>query len=620
MNGPISKLARCAIYTRKSTEYNLELAFNSLDAQREACEAYIKSQAHEGWRLIPGRYDDGAFSGASLDRPALQQLLADVRASKIDIVLVYKVDRLTRSLADFAKLIELFDVHGVSFVSVTQSFNTSSSMGRLTLNVLLSFAQFERELIGERVRDKIAASKRKGLWVGGPVPLGYAAVDKKILVVPAEAAAVRTIFERYLELGSVRALAQDLDRRGIRSKPRRRSNGRTIGGGRFGVGALAHLLKNRFYIGEVVYRGEVHGGEQAPIVDRALFAAVQAKLAAQARARRCRLRGSPALLSGRLFDTRGNRMSPTHANKRGARYRYYVSQAVLQNKPPPLGLVSRVPAAEIEALVVAALRNHLNASGAGEGLPNNDRDLVERHLERVTLTPNHLELRLRQIIEPAQAHDPANTSAGRPTASVTTMAVPWTSPVPAAVKGIIRVPAHNTPIKASRREALLIAIAKARQWIDDLAHGRAANFALIARREGKVERHIRLLAPLAFVSPRIVSALLDGTAPADLTLTKLARALPYCWAEQERRVEPRRRSTANSGASPAMSAAPALPPKARSPPILLCRRMPGVDIKGRANSTSPDSSSALSLLAPLNFPVIPKKFPVMAAKIPCSVA
>jgi site-specific DNA recombinase len=535
MNGPIGKLARCAIYTRKSTEHNLELAFNSLDAQREACEAYVRSQAHEGWRLIPGRYDDGAFSGASLDRPALQQLLADVRAGQIDIVLVYKVDRLTRSLADFAKLIELFDAHGVSFVSVTQCFNTSSSMGRLTLNVLLSFAQFERELIGERVRDKIAASKRKGLWVGGPVPLGYAAVDKKILVVPAEAAAVRTIFARYLELGSIRALAEDLDRRGIRSKPRRRSTGRTVGGGRFGVGALAYLLKNRFYIGELVYRGKAHCGEQAPIVNRALFAAVQAKLAAQVRARRCRLRGSPALLSGRLFDHRGKRMSPTHANKGGARYRYYVSQVVLQGKAPPPGLVSRVPAAEIEALVVAALRNHLSASSTGEQLSDNDRELLERHLERVTLTPNHLELRLRQIIEPAQAHDPANTSAGRSIASVTTMAVPWTSPVPAAVKGIIHVPAHNTPIKANRRESLLIAIAKARQWTDDLAHGRAASFALIARREGKAERHIRLLAPLAFVSPRIVSALLDGTAPADLTVTKLARALPYCWAEQEQR-------------------------------------------------------------------------------------
>src|SRR5256712_9534953 len=214
MNGPATKLARCAIYTRKSSEHNLDLAFTSLDAQREACEAYIRSQAHEGWRTIPGRYADGAFSGASLDRPALQQLLADIRAGTIDIVLVYKVDRLTRSLADFAKLIELFDSHNVSFVSVTQSFNTSSSMGRLTLNVLLSFAQFERELIGERVRDKIAASKRKGLWVGGPVPLGYAAVDKKILVVPAEAAAVRPIFSRYLELGSLPALAGGLDRRG----------------------------------------------------------------------------------------------------------------------------------------------------------------------------------------------------------------------------------------------------------------------------------------------------------------------------------------------------------------------------------------------------------------------
>ena len=248
--------------------------------------------------------------------------------------MVYKVDRLTRSLADFAKLIELFDAHGVSFVSVTQSFNTSSSMGRLTLNVLLSFAQFERELIGERVRDKIAASKRKGLWVGGPVPLGYAAVDKKIVVVPAEAEAVRTIFERYLALGSIRALAEELDRHGIRSKPRRLSNGRTVGGARFGVGALAYLLKNRFYIGEVVYRGEVHRGDHAPILDRPLFEAVQAKLAAQAVARRCRLRGSPAILSGRLFDICGNRMSPSHTNKGGARYRYYVSQTRAAGKAP----------------------------------------------------------------------------------------------------------------------------------------------------------------------------------------------------------------------------------------------------------------------------------------------
>jgi site-specific DNA recombinase len=210
------KPQRCAIYTRKSTEHNLDLEFNSLDAQREACEAYIKSQAHEGWRLVPDRYDDGGLSGASLDRPALQKLLADVRAGKINIVVVYKVDRLTRSLADFAKLVELFDQQGVSFVSITQSFNTTSSMGRLTLNVLLSFAQFEREVIGERVRDKIAASKRKGLWVGGPVPLGYRCIDKKLVVVPEEAEVVRTIFTRYLELGSMGALIAELDRQGIR--------------------------------------------------------------------------------------------------------------------------------------------------------------------------------------------------------------------------------------------------------------------------------------------------------------------------------------------------------------------------------------------------------------------
>jgi site-specific DNA recombinase len=533
MNGPASKLARCAIYTRKSTEYNLELAFNSLDAQREACEAYIKSQAHEGWRLIPARYDDGAFSGASLERPALQQLLADVRAGNIDIVLAYKVDRLTRSLADFAKLIELFDAHNVSFVSVTQSFNTRSSMGRLTLNVLLSFAQFERELIGERVRDKIAASKRKGLWVGGPVPLGYAAVDKKIVVVPAEAEAVRTIFARYLALGSIRALAEELDRQGIYSKRRRLSNGRCVGGKRFGVGALAHLLKNRFYIGEVVYRGEVQRGQHEPILESALFEAVRAKLAAQAAARRCRLRGSPAMLTGRLFDAGGNRMSPTHTNKGGARYRYYVSQAVLQGKSPSSGMVGRVPAAEIEAFVIAALRNHLNASGSGEQLPDNDGDLFERHLERVTLTPNHVELRLRQSREAAQAD---NDSSAPRIANVTTMTIPWTSPVPAAVKGIIHVPAHNTPIRPSRRDTLLMGIAKARNWVDELADGQLGSFAVLARREGKLERHIRLVLPLAFLSPRIVSGLLDGTAPAGLTITALARMLPWSWAEQERRL------------------------------------------------------------------------------------
>jgi site-specific DNA recombinase len=339
----VPKPQRCAIYTRKSSEHNLDLEFNSLDAQREACEAYIKSQAHEGWRLNPDRYDDGGLSGASLDRPALQQLLADVRAGKITIVVVYKVDRLTRSLADFAKLVKLFDEHGVSFVSITQSFNTTSSMGRLTLNVLLSFAQFEREVIGERVRDKIAASKRKGLWVGGPVPLGYRCVDKKLEIVPAEAETVCTIFTLYLELGSMGALLAELDRRGIRTKVNGRRDGQKRGGIRFGVGPLAHLLKNRFYIGEVTYRGEVYRGEHEPILAHDLFEAVQEKLAANAVERRVRLRGSVALLAGRLYDDRGNRMSPTHANKKGVRYRYYVSQALLQNRKAEAGSIARVP-------------------------------------------------------------------------------------------------------------------------------------------------------------------------------------------------------------------------------------------------------------------------------------
>ena len=350
-----SRALRCAVYTRKSTDHNLDLAFNSLDAQREACEAYVKSQAHEGWRLVPGRFDDGAFSGASLERPALQSLLDQVRAGKIDIVVVYKVDRLTRSLADFAKLVELFDEHGVSFVSVTQSFNTTSSMGRLTLNVLLSFAQFEREVIGERVRDKIAASKRKGIWVGGPVPLGYRVENKGVLVVPEEAELVRRIFRDYLALGSIGALAQGLERDGLRPKRRVLSNGRVLQAERFRVGPLAHLLKNRFYVGEVAYRGEVHPGAQEPILDRELFEAVQLRLSNQTVERKRARSRSPHLLTGLLFDDRGHPMSPTHANRKGVRYRYYVSQAVLQNRAERSEL-TRVSAPEIEALVMEQAR------------------------------------------------------------------------------------------------------------------------------------------------------------------------------------------------------------------------------------------------------------------------
>jgi site-specific DNA recombinase len=532
MDTSVKKLARCAIYTRKSTEHNLDLEFNSLDAQREACAAYIKSQAHEGWRLIHDRFDDGAFSGASLERPALQNLLTDVRSGKIDVIVVYKVDRLTRSLADFAKLVELFDQHSVSFVSVTQHFNTTSSMGRLTLNVLLSFAQFERELIGERVRDKIAASKRKGIWVGGPVPLGYVSINKKLVVVPEEAETVRTIFRRYLELGSIRPLMQDLDRRGIRTKQRAGANGQATGGIRFGVGPLAHLLRNRFYIGEVVYRGKVHHGQHEAVVDEALFEAVQAKLTASGAARRLRLRGSPAILAGRIFDDRGNRMTPTHTNKLGARYRYYVSHAILQKRTDEAGSVCRVSAPDIENAIVKMLRERLGTDSKSERpVPADDRDLVERHVERVVLKREAIEIDLAGDDDHPQSRENIRSETGGQ--SAITITVPCSAMTPAEARGILHSPSPCPTMSSESRDVLLVAIAKARSWIDDLMEGRAASFAEIAKREGKVERHIRLLAPLAFVSPRIISRIIDGSAPAGLTVTGLAKSLPCGWDSQE---------------------------------------------------------------------------------------
>jgi site-specific DNA recombinase len=532
MDKPTNKLFRCAIYTRKSTDHNLDLEFNSLDAQREACEAYIKSQAHEGWRLFPARYDDGAFSGASLDRPALQELLTEVAVGKIDIIVVYKVDRLTRSLADFAKLVELFDQHSVSFVSVTQSFNTTSSMGRLTLNVLLSFAQFEREVIGERVRDKIAASKRKGIWVGGSVPLGYASVNKKLVVLPEEAETVRHIFRRYLELGSIRDLAEDLDNSGIRTRRQVLTTGNVRGGIRFGVGGLAYLLRNRFLIGEVVYRGEIHRGEQEPILDRTLFEAVQAKLAAGANARALKLKASPSILAGRLFDDRGNRMTPTHTNKQGARYRYYVSHAVLQKRANEAGSVARVPAPEIETAVIEAVRSHLDKSGAGgRETPITGRDLIEQEVERIIVQPQSLEIHLffRSALDPRQEENDVGIESYSEPSPILSM--PWAASPIEQAKGIVHSPSSKPAMSQENRDMLLTAIAKARAWIEDLVEARAASFAEIAKREGKAERHIRFLASLAFVSPGIVSAAVDRALP-NLKVAGLAKAAVASWPEQ----------------------------------------------------------------------------------------
>jgi site-specific DNA recombinase len=350
------KLLRCAIYTRKSTEHNLDLEFNSLDAQREACEAYIKSQAHEGWRLVRGRYDDGGLSGASLDRPALQELLGDVRDGKIDVIVVYKVDRLTRSLADFAKLVELFDAHQVSFVSVTQAFNTTTSMGRLTLNVLLSFAQFEREVTGERIRDKIAASKRKGIWMGGVVPLGYRVENRALHVVEEHAVFIRDLFRRYLEIGSVVRLKAILDHEDARLPFRIDGTGKTIGGGLISRGHFYKILSNPIYLGRLTHKGQAHDGLHDPVVDQETWDRVQRLLAEHAQRTAGNCQNSDALLAGKLFDDRGNRMSPSHAAKGGRRWRYYVSQAVLQGRKHEAGSIARVPALEIERRVTEAVR------------------------------------------------------------------------------------------------------------------------------------------------------------------------------------------------------------------------------------------------------------------------
>jgi hypothetical protein len=350
------------------------------------------------------------------------------------------------------------------------------------------------------------------------VPLGYRVTDKKVVVVPEEATTVRSIFTRYLELGSIGALIEDLERKGIRTKTLRLADGRVRGGIRFGTGALAHLLKNRFFIGEVVYRGATHQGGHPIIVDRELFEAVQTRLAENAVGRRTRLRGSPSLLAGRIFEDRGNRMSLSHTRKDGVRYRYYVSQAILRQRKGEVGSVARVPAAEIEQLVLACARAHQTQDN--RAIP--DRDLIEQRVHSITVRAQGLDVKIL---------------VGEVDSETSLITLPWTAPSFAAVKGIVHTPSAGAPaLKPETREALLSAIAKARRWIDDLRQGRRASFAEIARQEGQVERHIRLLAPLAFVSPRIVSAIVGGTAPADLTVTGLARALPHSWTEQARTV------------------------------------------------------------------------------------
>jgi site-specific DNA recombinase len=415
MTAKAPKRVRCAVYTRVSTEYGLDQEFNSLDAQHEAAEAYIRSQAHDGWTLLRARYDDGGYSGGSTDRPALQRLLEDIRARKIDIIVVYKVDRLTRSLADFAKLVELFDAHAVSFVSVTQQFNTTSSMGRLTLNVLLSFAQFEREVTGERIRDKIAASKRKGIWVGGNVPLGYESRDKKLVIHEDEAERVRTIFRCYLELGSIgccpifaTAASSPRCARAPMDAPLAVSRSHE-------APRLSPAQPMRSFTGVRSIPANTR-----PSFDRDLFEAVQRRLGEQRASRATGRAGSEAMLLGRIFDDRGNRMTPSHCRKTGTKYRYYTSAALTQSQPELAGSISRVPAPEIEAVVGAAVRRHLD-----DGTLEDTRQLIRAYVARVEVRPAELAITLAASVD-APGSDSHSDQHDRGSPAI--LIVPWTKP------------------------------------------------------------------------------------------------------------------------------------------------------------------------------------------------
>jgi site-specific DNA recombinase len=530
MKAPSVKAVRCAIYTRVSTDHGLDQEFNSLDAQYEAASAYIKSQAHAGWALIRSRYDDGGYSGGSTDRPDLQKLLDDIRSRKIDVIVVYKVDRLTRSLADFAKLVELFDAHGVSFVSVTQQFNTTTSMGRLTLNVLLSFAQFEREVTSERIRDKIAASKRKGLWVGGNLPLGYEMNDGKIAIVEEEAELVRSIFRRYLELGSVNELVRDLRERKIRTKSRLLSTGAMRGGILFGRGALYYVLSNHFYIGEVKYKDEILPGEQPLIMDRALFEAVRQKTLAQWSHRTIVRNKSDHLLTGLLFDDAGHRMIPTHATKAGIRYRYYVSTPFLHGeaKTGSAGSVSRVPAADIEETVVKSLKKHLATKQDGTtfcAVRLEDRDALAQLVAGIVVHKDRLIVRLKSDNADEASDCPDDRS----------LSIPWQKP-PSKRSRQILLP-HNAsrsdvrPEQFERRAHLVSAIARGRRWLDDVVSGRVTTVAQLCAREKCSVRQVNLTISLAFLSPNLVKAAVEGRLPGGIGIERL-RDPPTEWNRQ----------------------------------------------------------------------------------------
>jgi site-specific DNA recombinase len=551
---------RCAIYTRKSSEEGLEQEFNSLQAQREACEAFIASQRHEGWVCLSTRYDDGGFSGATIDRPALQRLLADIAAGRVDTIVVYKIDRLTRSLADFAKIVEILDARGASFVSVTQQFNTTTSMGRLTLNILLSFAQFEREVIGERIRDKIAASKKKGMWMGGVPPLGYRAHDGKLALIESEAEIVRAIFRRYAELGSVRLLKDELEARGIKSKSWTTASGRLIGGKPFSRGALYLMLQNRLYRGAIVHKGQSHPGEHTQIIDEPLWDAVQAQLATNTAERNSGTRTrQPSLLAGMLFDGDGNRMTPTHATKKGTRYRYYVSRPLTTDDQTDGSAALRIPAGEIEQAVTSRMRQWLidpasvyqatrladpsaqrqlilRAEEIGKSWPElsatGQRVFLTALIERVDIGSDRIDIHLRPT-RLGMLLDIAATPLSSAADETQILSVPIE--LRRCGREIKMLIEGTGPFATPKPDARLIKLLiRARRFNATLIDSSGVSFPALVKREGVSPSYFTRLVRLSYLAPDITQAILDGRQPRDLTADKLLAhsRLPLTWHEQ----------------------------------------------------------------------------------------
>lgn len=545
----------CAIYTRKSSEEGLEQGFNSLDAQREACEAFILSQKMQGWKAVEPAYDDGGFSGGNTDRPALQRLMADIASKQVRIVVVYKVDRLTRSLADFAKMVELFDAYGVSFVSVTQQFNTTSSMGRLTLNVLLSFAQFEREVTGERIRDKIAASKRKGLWMGGNAPIGYIPHERTLVIDENQAPRIREIYRLYLELGCVRRLKSEIERLGWITPIRETRRADSMGGKPFSRGHLYRILGNPVYIGKITHKEAVFDGHHPAIVDETLWQAVQDRMGSNLQNHRIRSTAAdPSLLTGLVFDDQGNRLTPTHSKKGARRYRYYVSNSLIEagRKSSPDAL--RLPARELEDATLQALtsflmnesrlislmeaieagevRNRLKyATGLAERLSatkSSDRiDVLNRIVTRITVHAHSIEIVVRTDATWSLSNVPAMD------APTTLIEVPvQLKRCGMAVRLIVRTPGES--VTRGPDPIMIALIAKGHRWFERLSSGYCNSFNAIAQEEKVSGSYVARVIYLAFLAPDIVQRILRGDHPLDLNADRLIRMmpLPVAWGEQ----------------------------------------------------------------------------------------